>query len=107
MEENHAAFISMVKACILTPSKKTKSLDQMVSNPHVKMAAYEIFELPKLLARPKFKLSRNGGDGILLHGPPGTGKRAIAQAMALQACYTLIKVPTSKIRSRFVGDSEK
>ena len=106
-EEGHGDFASLVKACVVSQAEGAKRLDHMVSNLHVKNAAYKLLELPKLLSRSRFKWQRAGGAGILLYGSPGTGKTSFAEAMAFNARHTLIKVPASLIRSRLVGNSEK
>lgn len=106
-EESQEDYVSLAKACVVSPPEGAKPLDHMVSNPHVKRAAYRLLELPKLLSHSKFKYRRTAGAGILLHGPSGTGKTSLAEAMAFQARHTLIKLRASSIRSRFVGDSAK
>ena len=106
-EEGIKDFASMVKACIVPRPKGSDFLKRMACNSHVKKAAYHLFELPKLLAGSKVNWEHSGPHGILLHGPPGTGKTSLAEAMAFDAQYTFFKVPASLIRSCLVGNSEK
>lgn len=48
------------------------------------------------------------GDGsVLLHGPPGTGKTALAEHIARQAGRSLMSHPASALLSRYVGQTEK
>ncbi len=106
-EEGSKDFARMVKACIVPRPNGANFLNRMACNSHVKKAAYHLFELPKLLCGSKVNWQHSGPCGILLHGPPGTGKTSLAEAMAFDAQYTFFKVPASLIRSCLVGNSEK
>ncbi|EDY35130.1 ATPase, AAA family protein [Aciduliprofundum boonei T469] len=44
---------------------------------------------------------------VLFYGPPGVGKTRIAEAMAGELGYELIKITPSEILSKWVGESEK
>ena len=76
---------------------------QAVALEQVKIAV----ELPRLLQVPSYITNLKKVDGILLHGPPGTGKTFIPRVLASRAGVTTFKASPSSIMSRYVGDGEK
>jgi transitional endoplasmic reticulum ATPase len=44
--------------------------------------------------------------GLLLHGPPGSGKSTVAELLALRCNAALLRVDAASILSRYLGDSE-
>ena len=45
--------------------------------------------------------------GVLLHGPPGTGKTMLAKAVANQTDATFIKMASSELVHKFIGEGAK
>nr|AGF93008.1 AAA family ATPase, subfamily protein [uncultured organism] len=67
----------------------------------------EMIELP--LKHPKLfeRLSIDPPKGVLLHGPPGTGKTWIAKAVANEAGANFFSVQGPEIMSKYYGQSEE
>jgi transitional endoplasmic reticulum ATPase len=67
----------------------------------------EMIELP--LRHPELfqKLGIEPPKGVLLHGPPGTGKTMIARAVANETDANFVSISGPEIMSKFYGESEK
>ncbi|MBD3361336.1 AAA family ATPase [Candidatus Woesearchaeota archaeon] len=67
----------------------------------------EVIELP--LKNPKLfeKIGIDPPKGILLHGPPGTGKTILAKAVAASTHSTFIEVVGSELVQKFIGEGAK
>ncbi len=67
----------------------------------------EMIELP--LCHPELfrKLGISPPRGVLLHGPPGTGKTMIAKAVANETSSNFTSISGPEIVSKFYGESEK
>jgi transitional endoplasmic reticulum ATPase len=53
------------------------------------------------------KFNRRAGGGLLLYGPPGCGKTAIAQAAAGECGSRFIEVSVADVLSKWFGESER
>ncbi|MGV8150442.1 MAG: AAA family ATPase [Candidatus Woesearchaeota archaeon] len=67
----------------------------------------EVVELP--LKSPELfkKIGIHPPKGILLHGPPGTGKTILAKAIANSTNATFIEIVGSEVVQKFIGDGAK
>lgn len=67
----------------------------------------EMIELP--LRHPELfkRLGVEAPKGVLLHGPPGTGKTMLAKAVAGETSSNFISIGGPEIMSKFYGESEE
>ena len=67
----------------------------------------EVLELP--LQKPKLfeKMGIEPPKGVLLHGPPGTGKTILAKAVAASTNSTFIEIVGSELVQKFIGEGAK
>ncbi|XP_043703380.1 ATPase family AAA domain-containing protein FIGL1 isoform X2 [Telopea speciosissima] len=73
---------------------------------HAKKCVTEMVIWP--LIRPDlFKGCRSPGRGLLLFGPPGTGKTMIGKAIAGEAKATFFYISASSLTSKWIGEGEK
>eukprot|EP00741_Cyanophora_paradoxa_P019942 tig00021179_g19247.t1 len=102
--EHEAALMSEV----IPPHEINVRFEDIGALDGVKESLKELVMLP--LRRPE--LFRRGNltrptKGVLLFGPPGTGKTMLAKAVATEAGAAFLAVSHSSINSKFFGESEK
>ncbi|XP_020579082.1 uncharacterized protein LOC110023815 [Phalaenopsis equestris] len=101
-------FEKRLLADVIPPSEIGVSFDDIGALEQVKDTLKELVMLP--LQRPELF---NKGQltkpckGILLFGPPGTGKTMLAKAVATEAGANFINISMSSITSKWFGEGEK
>ena len=116
------SFSPTAEAALMTAETKVKINDKPVSkeNMDVPKVSYddvgglgnvisqirEMVELP--LKHPELfkRLGIEAPKGVLLHGPPGTGKTMLAKAVAGETSSNFISIGGPEIMSKFYGESE-
>lgn len=90
----------------IDPSKDVVHWGSIAGLEEAKNALKEAVVYPFL--RPDlFKGLREPPKGILLFGPPGTGKTMLARAIATESESTFVAVTASTLNSKYLGESEK
>eukprot|EP00667_Euglena_gracilis_P002482 EG_transcript_2483 len=93
---------------VVQPAQINVRFDQIGSHETVKQLLREVVLLP--LTRPS--LFKRGAllrpcKGILLFGPPGTGKTMLAKAIATEAKAHFINITMGVVTSKWFGEAEK
>lgn len=87
-------------------SKATVTWDDIAGLEFAKKSIKEIVVWPML--RPDiFNGLRGPPKGLLLFGPPGTGKTMIGKAIAHEAQATFFAISASSLTSKWIGEGEK
>ena len=102
------AFEKKLLAEVIPPEEASLSFNDIGALDDVKDTLREVVMLP--LQRPE--LFRKGNlarptKGVLLFGPPGTGKTMLARAVATECGANFVNVTMSTLLSKWVGESEK
>eukprot|EP00271_Cylindrocystis_brebissonii_P011385 TRINITY_DN2881_c0_g1_i1.p1 TRINITY_DN2881_c0_g1~~TRINITY_DN2881_c0_g1_i1.p1 ORF type:complete len:1004 (+),score=276.61 TRINITY_DN2881_c0_g1_i1:34-3012(+) len=101
-------FEKMLLAEVIPPDELGVSFEHIGALENVKETLRELVMLP--LQRPELFVKgqlTKPVRGLLLFGPPGTGKTMLAKAVATEAGANFINVSMSSIASKWFGEAEK
>ncbi|KAJ3091454.1 hypothetical protein HK102_000479 [Quaeritorhiza haematococci] len=101
----------LLHQCLVPPSQissKSTGFASIGGLARTKQIINELISLP--LRRPELfqtGILKQSTTGILLFGPPGTGKTMLARAVAAESGANFLNVQMSQISSMWVGENEK
>ena len=68
---------------------------------------FQVIELPLMNPELFMRVGITPPKGCLLYGPPGTGKTLLARAVAKQLDANFLKVVSSAIVDKYIGESAR
>ncbi|MFP4530562.1 MAG: AAA family ATPase [Halodesulfurarchaeum sp.] len=83
------------------------SFDDIGGLDDVKRTLREAVEWPRTHRDLFDETATDPPSGILLHGPPGTGKTMLARAVASESGVNFVRVAGPELYDRYVGESER
>ncbi|XP_074375483.1 uncharacterized protein LOC141717297 [Apium graveolens] len=102
------SYEDVIARDVINPDKIEVKFDSIGGLENIKQSLQELVILP--LRRPElFSQGKLLGPqkGVLLHGPPGTGKTMLAKAIAKESGAVFINVRLANIMSKWYGGAEK
>ncbi|RKO94894.1 AAA-domain-containing protein, partial [Caulochytrium protostelioides] len=99
---------TIMSGCFVAPAGIRTRFDQIGGLGATKELIDDLIRLP--LRHPQFfqhGILRQNTTGMLLFGPPGTGKTMLARAVAAESGAAFLNVQMSRITNMYVGESEK
>eukprot|EP01114_Cavostelium_apophysatum_P023607 TRINITY_DN8946_c0_g1_i2.p1 TRINITY_DN8946_c0_g1~~TRINITY_DN8946_c0_g1_i2.p1 ORF type:complete len:682 (-),score=186.35 TRINITY_DN8946_c0_g1_i2:42-2024(-) len=98
-------MVEMILSELMEGTSKT-TWDDIAGLEYAKQTVFEMIILP--LKMPQlFKGLREPSKGLMLFGPPGTGKTMIGKAIANESSSTFFSISASTVTSKWIGEGEK
>lgn len=106
-EEEHKRFDAVARTWVVTP--KNVTLQDVGGLDEMKRILVRSILLPMKHPNTFFHGPRalRPARGVLLHGPPGTGKTMLAHAIATESGVPLMLLTSSALESKWFGDTPK
>ncbi|KAJ1941865.1 hypothetical protein GGF37_003358, partial [Kickxella alabastrina] len=108
-KKNLTEYEQRLVGSVVDPQSIPTGFGQVCVKPETVTTLQEIITLPML--RPEYfskgVLRRYNVSGILLFGPPGTGKTMLAKAVAKESGSVVLNIRASDIYDKYVGEGEK
>ncbi|KAI7869359.1 P-loop containing nucleoside triphosphate hydrolase protein [Spinellus fusiger] len=109
LREKCDSYETRILSRIVDPAKIQCTFDDVRASPETIDTLKTVISLP--LMRPDLFqhgiLKRNFISGLLLFGPPGTGKTMLAKAVAKESGSRMLEIQASDIFDMYVGEGEK
>ncbi len=97
-------LIEQIESEILDQSPSVQ-WDEIVGLEYAKKTIDEVLVLP--MKNPELRALVDFPKGLLLFGPPGTGKTMVAKAVATECKSTFFNISASILTSKWMGEGEK
>lgn len=94
------------KSSSISSSIPSVKWDQVGGLDSIKNIIYETIQLPIKYSQ-LFNNRLQKRSGLLIYGPPGSGKTLLAKAIATESCMNFISVKGPELLNQYVGESEK
>ncbi|KAJ2779375.1 hypothetical protein H4R18_004043 [Coemansia javaensis] len=108
-KKNLTEYEQRLIASVVDPLSIPTGFSHVCAKDETVTTLQEIITLPML--RPEYfskgVLRRYGVSGILLFGPPGTGKTMLAKAVAKESGSVVLNIRASDVYDKYVGEGEK
>ncbi|KAJ1965227.1 hypothetical protein GGI12_000916 [Dipsacomyces acuminosporus] len=108
-KKNLTEYEQRLMGSVVDPESIPTGFSQVCAKPETIATLQEVITLPML--RPEYfsrgVLKRHSISGILLFGPPGTGKTMLAKAVAKESGSIVLNIRASDVYDKYVGEGEK